>query len=806
MSNPWPASPAPSYYSQCSFPTRNGVFYSDGSLGAPSVTLSKSGATNYAVYDYYYNEVSSGSFSGTTCTPTAPSGGWKPGWYRIYFTGANTDALFGPSYGATNFCVIRPNANFVAMPAVGVAPIINVGGSSANLDSCMRAVMGCGCGRFFINDATNPTVASGTGGNISNNQIQAGYFTAYSNVDSARPIAMFCEFPNGAYDILHIAGSGGRYLECLATSGSVAANGNDVFVSVSGVSGAACTVEVFYPNTSTLVETWNVTSAANAVSQINGVSAYIWVVIPFVTPVADPTALAATAIGNAFYNGVVETVQALYPYGITYFEGPLNEPTLSLVIPQAMKLFQAAVHAGNASAIALGPAPLNISTLTGLDSWTTFLAAGGAAYCDEISFHDYNTTVSGDLNEGRTQIVAFLALLASFSVTQPLWQTEATNVFNSVNGVYHPRRSRVVLLMTLLWEQYGIPRERNPVWYDFSHGFWSYPAFLEAADSSLSPYAVLFRVLAEETWGQTHNQILDFGTPGNNIYVGSVYTGGGTSTAVIQCASYMPSNTVTLAVSGTTGSLTVVDGFGNSSSVAITNGLAVIPVGEVPTYVQLPSGASVTVHACRDWAGVLTNRSLTSAATIGGVSNSVINSGNFMTAYPGNETEPGVAFSTGSLPGDTAEVSWSSAQVVNRVIIWCGGAWQDLSALSDFDVQTSVDGTTWVTQETVTKTNVSSFNFGSDSSNSGCAQETFWDEQWIFDVEFNAVSCKAVRIYVRATSCGGEPDTAATTAGGQGNPVGGAGVQQLTLQSFQAMYGASTVVVLPPGSQTLVHT
>ena len=63
MANPFPITPAPSYYAQCSFPTRNGVFYTDGSLGAPSVTLSKSGATNYAVYDYFYNEVSSGTFS-----------------------------------------------------------------------------------------------------------------------------------------------------------------------------------------------------------------------------------------------------------------------------------------------------------------------------------------------------------------------------------------------------------------------------------------------------------------------------------------------------------------------------------------------------------------------------------------------------------------------------------------------------------------------------------------------------------------------------------------------------------------------
>ena len=42
--------------------------------------------------------------------------------------------------------------------------------------------------------------------------------------------------------------------------------------------------------------------------------------------------------------------------------------------------------------------------------------------------------------------------------------------------------------------------------------------------------------------------------------------------------------------------------------------------------------------------------------------------------------------------------------------------------------------------------------------NAGCFIETFWDEQWIFDVELDAaVSCQGVRVNVTEASYGGEP-------------------------------------------------
>ncbi len=80
----------------------------------------------------------------------------------------------------------------------------------------------------------------------------------------------------------------------------------------------------------------------------------------------------------------------------------------------------------------------------------------------------------------------------------------------------------------------------------------------------------MYRTLAEETFGQTHSQVMDFGQLGNNMFFGSIYTAsGGGSTAVMTAMSYMPISTVTLAVTGSVANLTVIDAFGNSSTIAV---------------------------------------------------------------------------------------------------------------------------------------------------------------------------------------------------------------------------------------------
>ena len=517
---PFPLTSPPSYYCTCTTPSRNNIFYVGGS--APSITLSQATPDAYEVLDYDGNVVSSGAVSGTSVTPTAPVGGWDPGWYRVYFTGPNTDATYGDSYGATNFVVLRNDSRF---PPNATITGSGQGGGEAR-DMIMKGILGMAPTRLQIEDAAAPT--SGFD-NIATCQVSAGYGNDYwadsthgAYVEPDRPERLLMlQFPNRTYDRIAYAGGIPGFRVYVKTP---AVNGAQVFMQVEAgsVSGAKYTVR--FPNSSTIVETYDNVGNADTFVSDSASSAYI----KAFGAGANPSPTGPEAIGAAHRDGVIATVVALSagPYNVMRYEGPINEAQLDAELAHRMRLFQDAVHTGNASAKAIGPCPVEIND-DQLDLWENFLVAGGGTYCDEISFHAYNSQTNGDINLGRHVIEGFLDKLAEHGQdSKALWNTESTHVFSSVYGVYHPRRSRVPLLVTLLWEQYGLPRERNHVWYDRSHGFWAYPAFLANADitlnsGSLNPYAVLYRVLAEETFNMPHSQSLDFGNAtANAIFLG----------------------------------------------------------------------------------------------------------------------------------------------------------------------------------------------------------------------------------------------------------------------------------------------
>lgn len=748
MSAPFPLTPAPAYYTQVTVGQARGVFYSGGT--APFVTLSKTGATTYTVRDYYGNVVSSGSVSGLTVTPTAPGGGWPCGWYRIYFTGGSTDSLFGPAYASSTFVVVPSDSRFPTIAAAGFSLT----------DLPMKAAMGMGSSRIPIDNANAPTTGSN---NIANAQALVTQSKTYWNVtsgatfDSARPRLLMVNFPGQTSDMVAL---GALHVYC--KNGTI----DGSTVTITAVAGTSSGTKI-------TVNTETYDNLADVAAAITALAASAFVRGFGNGSLANIT---ATVIGNAYFNGVKSVVSTLYP-DVTRYEGPSNEPNLNTETVQQMLLFQAAVHAGNASAKAIGPCPVDISNLA---NWRAFLDGGGGAYCDEFSFHAYNAQTQGDINQGRTGLSAFVAMLTSYGLqSKPMWQTESTQVMSSVYGVYHPRRSRVPLLQTLLWEQSGLARERNVIWYDTSHGFWAFPAWAEMGDGTLNPFCVLYRTLGAETFGMTHNSIVSFGTVGDRIFLGSIYTGASASVAVIQATSALPNASVTLTVTGAS-SLTVVDGFGNQSTATVTSGRTTVPVSDIPTYVRIPAGVTLAVFSCNDWPPLVRTGWANGAhgynvSATGTVSPATaVTDGQWIYQY--GSLPNGVGYGT-TMP-DTETITWPTATRLDRVLIWAGFAWQSDSTLADFDVQTSVDGTTWITQATVTKTNVTSFQFGSDANGTGCQRETYWDDQYVFDVKLPApVTCKAVRLNVRATSYGGEPDAACLTTGGQGNSA-----QYITLQ------------------------
>jgi hypothetical protein len=771
----FPLGPTPSGYAHVTASAAHGVYYVGGS--APSFTLANTGPTAYSVRDYFGNVVSSGTVSGTTVTPTAPAGGWKPGWYRLYLTGTTNDALFGFALGSTNFVLLRNDSRFHGFTAAS--------SPGDDTDPQSKSALGMGTHRLLISDVTNTS----TGATLAQAQTDIALYKTYYTVpsgdifyDSVRTRLLWLAFPNGSTDSLSI---GGMRVYC--KDGTIVGSNVTVTITTGTLSGFKITVTNSATSSTEVYD--NQATATSAAAAINAASA---IVVAFAG--GTLATAAAASIPTAAFNGVKNVVSTLYP-DVTRFEGPSNEPTPNAETAQQMRLFQAAVHAGNAGAKAIGPCPVSISGIGGYVE--PFFAAGGGAYCDEISVHAYNSQTNGDINLGRKSWNDFFALLAKYGLSsKPVWQTESTQVMTNIYGVYHPRRGRVPMLQTLLLEQFGIPRERNVVWYDLSHGFWAFPTWWEERDETFAPYVVLFRTLAEETFGMNHASALSFGPIGDKVFLGSIYGTSGARVAVVMTQSAMPTAnggtgpSVTFNVTGTTSPMTVVDGFGNTSTVPVLSGKVTIPAGETPTYLRIPSGVSVTVDHCNDWPS--NTSAWLSYSTIAAASSPTtapvadVCDGQWMQSYSGGGSNVQDAYAVGTTVPDSVTLQWPSGVRLDRVLLWCG-VWQSMSALVDFDIQTSNDGTTWTTQATVTRPTPSSFIHGADFWGTGCQRETYWDEQWIHDVKLPApVTVKYVRLYVRATSYGGEPDAAATATGGQGNSN-----QFITLQEMAVLCDAN---------------
>ncbi len=768
----------PSHYTVVSSTERNGIMY----LGDPVVlTLNKSGANAYEVRNYLGTVVESGSVSGTTIILTSS---FDCGWYRVYLTGPNNDASYGHSYGAYAFIVIRSNSLFSSNPGDDPVKALGQGGSEGS-DVVLKGALGIGTSRLQILrsdhvDLSNPYWPGFSPGNtytgesLWNSRQMAEAITRNQPQDPARPFPIMCQFAGNNADTLSPAAVSGTWM--LVYPDEPALDPEHLYMTITAGTSSGHKVTIHYPNNSTLVETFdNLGSGASAATTINATSNYIKCFSGSgeqAVPMAQTSfyqAIDGYTI-NTHKQGVINTVTYLYPYGVHYYEGPQNEPSQTPSTAQAMKLFQGYVHLGNAAAIAMGPC------FVAIGDWEAFINADGLDYCDEISTHMYNSQTAGDINMARYQFSHWKAQLeAAGAGDKPIWSTESTGTLNSVYDSYHPRRSRIAMLQTLMLEQFGCPRERNQVWYDSSHGFWGVPSWFINDDGSLNPHAALYRTLAEETFYQLHHHAIDFGSPhANAIFLGSVYKSEqyGNSTAVLVSQSWADDFTVTLTIEGTTDDIVIVDAWGNESSVAQSAGKITVPVYDIPTYVRLPAGVLSYVDHVNDWdSSVPGSVSAYGKGKLhaGTVPNTDILDNTYQRTYGGGGADGSVS-SLQDLP-DTAQIVWNSTVDVDRVIIIGTSPWQPYSGLIDFDIQTTTNGTDWTTRATVTKDTPTAFIHPTSFQNVGCTYETYHGEQWIYDVPLPATySCTGVRLYVRETTYGGEPIGAIDAAGfGQGN-------------------------------------
>lgn len=523
-------------------------------------------------------------------------------------------------------------------------------------------------------------------------------------------------------------------------------------------------------------------------------------------PVRPRPLMIAFGGGTKDLAGVKKIVEH-FKNDVEYWE-PRNEPNFGAsptdFVEKELIPFHETIKGVSPKLKVIGPGTVsyNITQFGWLEG---FLKAGGAKYLDGFSFHAYNC-VNGDLFLARRTLTELNELLARYGADKlEKWQTEQ-GFFACVYGAYQPRlQGRWTMVEMMVYEQFGIPKEHNHLWYDRSHGFWDFPTWYENDDGSLNPAAPLMRVWSEELFGTKFERALDFGVNGNRQYIGSLFVGGGANgdklLAAIQSAGSVDGR-VAFNLGAASGdmpkTLRVVSAFGVESEVPVVEGRAEVAVGELPVYVRFPKGLKVDAEA-QDYGENFARAEGVRVTASGKVEHpadkpdvaeekrtpnaltKIIN-GEYENWYRTLKREDHPWMSNVSEWPATVEIALPKAQKIARVVVFAAPPWQSQSTLVDYELQVERDGK-WTTLERVQEPTRTMRIF---SPATRTTTDSFFSDRWVFehrlDLKTGPIEASKVRLLVHKTTHGGGATPDVAEAGGQ------TGLEQIVLREVE-IYG-----------------
>lgn len=478
-----------------------------------------------------------------------------------------------------------------------------------------------------------------------------------------------------------------------------------------------------------------------------------------------------------------------------------NEPNTATnrgdLYANQMKTFAQTIHAVNPALKVIGPTTVEISP--GSLGWIeAFFQNGGGNAIDAFAFHAYNAT-NGDLWLARTSLENLNILLAKYGQDKKeKWQTEQG--FPAAQfGVYEPRhQGRWTMLQNMVFEQYGIPKEHNANWYDWSHGFWDVPDWWISDGGGLNPTGVLMRVWSEECYGAKFSKAYDFGDPGNKMYLGSLFQGPGKSLAAFMSAGGTDGQ-VTLKVSSGT-SLHIVSAQGAASDLPVTNGMVTLPVPEIPVYVEMVPGQTIQVVPVNWGPNLALQPGVTASASGAATHPTDSNDTNDISKlFNGKMENWYYDFTSNSRPWSSntdlsagpawVEMDLPVPTLINRVVIYCPVPYSTDTSLLDYELQYYSSGQ-WVTLSHTTEP-PKTFPFYTKSDR--CTEDSYYSARNIFTNEFPAVKTRKIRILVHDCTWGGEATQEAANAG---NGVGPHQINIREIEVYSPLYNAGKTATL----------
>jgi hypothetical protein len=439
-----------------------------------------------------------------------------------------------------------------------------------------------------------------------------------------------------------------------------------------------------------------------------------------------------------------------------------NEPNFSGSVDEYYRIHKQAydiIKSIDPTVQVMGPATVNIDL-----GWLRRLyELGFKNVSDIVSVHDYEGHESITPEHWRWKLGEVRKIMAANGdAGKPLWQTERAIAGVRGNNYQGTTQAIRTTLHRDLLETLGIPGEYNNHYYLNQGGYSSVPTYVWS-NNGPHPAALALRTRYALTTalGRKYAGTLDFGPTSNKLFMGVRYTGPEGTTVVLRNLGTrdMP---LDVNVSGGT-ALDVVDAWGNVQSAPLRNSKATLSVGQMPLYVRLARGQSLTATPLdfgRNIAGqarfTYSGESKSDAALL---SNGVLET--YHNGNPNGDTN-GAKIWQGELTSapQTLDITFDAPRAINKLILFSVRADNQFSTLLDYDLQ-SWDGGAWKTLEEV-RTPIAP----SAPAITADATHSIWYRDDNFHVHrFPTVTTSRLRLVARRTTHGFVPDAGARAWG-----------------------------------------
>ena len=397
---------------------------------------------------------------------------------------------------------------------------------------------------------------------------------------------------------------------------------------------------------------------------------------------------------------------------ITYLE-VVNEPNFSGSADSYFKIHREAyqiVKGISPTTQVIGPATVDIDLY-----WARRLyELGFKAVSDGYSFHDYEGHESISPEHWVYRIGELRKIMAEFGDgDKPLWQTErAIAGIRGFNLMGKQQAIRLALHLDLM-ETLGVPAERDLHFYMSQSGFSEVPSYLWSETGPM-PGALVARTRYALTAakGRSFVRKLDFGPQANDLFLGVVFQGrDGAQTVTLRNLGTVDTP-LTFGVTGAS-QVQVTDAYGNSRTVPVADGRVTLTLGQLPIYVELPAGATITAPKLSFGQNIAGRASFAYSgpklvtkeyfgSDIKTLNNGIIET--FHTRNPLGDVG-GEKIWTGAMPRDaqgqlmpqTLTMSFDSPQTVQSLVLYGVPADNAFSALLAYDVEYQDAAGAWKT-------------------------------------------------------------------------------------------------------------